>query len=156
MSLSIPIAQNFKCTLKLTTKSSSRCCTRNCSPPYRDRDRSAGASPAVVQAIAISTTLQSHRVFLCALRFLRDLCGQDLLPWIDDFRSPSLRFFAQPSLLICRARPRASDSSGTSSVTHDAAATYAPLRTLTGATSVESLPTNTPSSITVLCLCTPS
>src|SRR5438445_5915869 len=73
MSRSIPIAQNFKCILRLTTRGSSRYCTRNCSPPYRDRDRSAGVSPAVVwasspaQAIAISTTLQSHRVFLCAL-----------------------------------------------------------------------------------------
>ncbi len=34
----------------------------------------------------------------------------------------------------------------------DAAPTYAPLPTFTGATSVESLPMNTPSSIMVVCL----
>src|SRR5205809_4352212 len=153
MSLSIPIAQNFKCILRLTTRGSSRYCTRSYSPRYRDKDRLAGCGASNCN---FYYPLKPSGISLRPLRFLSDLCGQDLLPRIDDFRSPSLRFLAQPSLLICRARPKASDSSGTSSVTHDAAATYAPLRTRTGATRVESLPIKTPSSITVLCLCTPS
>src|SRR5579864_1996461 len=64
--------------------------------------------------------------------------------------------FAQPSFRICLDRPIASESAGTSSVMHEAAPTYDPLPNLTGATKVASLPTKTPSSITVLNLFTPS
>src|SRR2546427_6011825 len=159
MSLSIPIAQNFKCILRLTIKSSSRSCTRNSSPPYRDRDRSAGCGVGVLARTSDCNFYYPSKpsgISLRPLRFLRDLCGQDLSPWIDDFRSPSLRFFAQPSLLICRARPRASDSSGTSSVTHDAAATDAPLRPLTGSTTGGGATTETRCPITAVCLPTPS
>src|SRR6267143_3824249 len=63
---------------------------------------------------------------------------------------------AHPCFTICRARPITSESSGTSSVTQDAAPTYAPFPTRTGATKVLSLPIKTPSSITVVCLFTPS
>src|SRR6266446_951667 len=65
-------------------------------------------------------------------------------------------FLTQSSFTICLARPNASESGGTSSVMQEAAPTYDPLPNFTGATKVESLPTNTPSSITVLCLRTPS
>ena len=68
----------------------------------------------------------------------------------------SLFIFAQPSLTTCFARPNASESGGTSWVMHEAAATYAPLPTFTGATRVASLPMNAPSSMIVLCLFTPS
>src|SRR5690348_10109121 len=59
---------------------------------------------------------------------------------------------AQPSFVIWRALPRARESGGTSSVTVVAAATYAPFPMRTGAISMLSLPTKTPSSIMVLCL----
>jgi hypothetical protein len=52
-------------------------------------------------------------------------------------------------LFSCRPRPIPSAPSGTSSVTADPAAMYAPRPTLTGATRVELLPTNAPSSMTV-------
>src|SRR4051812_5679489 len=49
--------------------------------------------------------------------------------------------FAQPSFTICLDRPRARALCGTLSVMQDAAPTYDPLPSVTGATSVESLPT---------------
>src|SRR5204862_3121314 len=65
-------------------------------------------------------------------------------------------FFAQPSLMICRALPIASESGGTSSVMHEAAAIYDPFPIRIGATRIESLPTKTPSSIVVLWLLLPA
>src|SRR5579864_7054983 len=50
---------------------------------------------------------------------------------------------AQPSFTTCFDRPSASESAGTSSVMQEAAATYEPLPSLTGATRVASLPTKT-------------
>src|SRR5215472_9805071 len=95
----------------------------------------------------LSTALWSL-VLLSAV--LRDRSGQ----W--PFLAILARFcLAQPSLTICLARPSASDSAGTSSVMQEAAPTYEPLPSLTGATRVASLPTKTPSSITVLNLLAP-
>src|SRR5580700_7534244 len=65
----------------------------------------------------------------------------------------SRRFLeAQPGLFTCRPRPMPSPSAGTFSVITDPAAIYAPSPNRTGATSVESLPTNTRFPMLVGCL----
>ena len=65
-------------------------------------------------------------------------------------RLSSFFFFStQPSLLSCLPALTASAPAGTSSVTVVPAATYAPLPTVTGAISCESLPMNAPSSMMV-------
>ena len=66
------------------------------------------------------------------------------------------RAAAQPSFVTWCARATVSDPAGTSFVMHDPAPMYDPSSTLTGATSVESLPTNTSLPIRVRCLVTPS
>src|SRR5690606_3931691 len=69
---------------------------------------------------------------------------------------PARRRSTQPSTLRCGARLTARAPGGTSVVTTEPAAVYAPSPTLTGATSIVSLPTRTPSPTTVRCLATPS
>src|SRR5262249_55519260 len=68
----------------------------------------------------------------------------------------AFRCRTQPSFVAWRARPRARASAGTSSVMVEPAPTYAFLPMRTGATRVESLPMNAPSSITVTCFFSPS
>lgn len=65
-------------------------------------------------------------------------------------------FDAYPALFTCRARPIASASAGTSSVTVVPVPTYAPSPTLTGATSCESDPMNARAPIVVRCFLNPS
>src|ERR1017187_8334940 len=72
------------------------------------------------------------------------------------FLAAARRAAAQPSLFTCGERPMASASEGTGWVMQEPAPTYAPLPMLMGATRVESEPTNTPSPMVVVCLCTPS
>src|SRR5947207_1507939 len=87
----------------------------------------------------------------------RQSCRSELLDYFLEVAVRASRLaLAQPSFTICLARPSASEFAGTGSVMQEAAPTYEPLPNVTGATSVESLPTKTPSSIRVVCLFTPS
>src|SRR5688572_20683131 len=72
------------------------------------------------------------------------------------FLPPPFFRSTQPSIFRCFPPLTASDPAGTFSRTVVPLPTYAPLPMVTGATSCESLPTNTPSSIVVWCLRSPS